>query len=184
MRASIIAVLLLFLTETLVNAGQPKSVVISDDNIVIDGTIVGSKDPKAGFQISLKQALAALGKPSRLIESWGTVTYAWENDGIILGVEGSKDHCAMVMFHLFSPKVRSMSTLKPLYKGSISVAGVPITPATEPGIFARKGFRLKDGEWSRTIGQHSIKLELATDRPAVLFVSIELPEAYKWRTVD
>jgi hypothetical protein len=186
MRASIIAVLLLLFSEILVNAGQPKSVIITNDNVVIDGTIVGSKEPKAGFQISLKQALAALGKPSSIGRNWTTASYLWENDGIALGVEWNKDHCAWLKLYLFSPKALDIRPYKSLYKGSISVAGVPITSATKPGIFAGRGFRLKDGEWNRTIGQHSIKLDFATNKSPIPFVSIELPDADgdEWRMID
>jgi hypothetical protein len=161
-------------------AAYPRSVVITDDRVVISGSVIAIKEPKQEFQISRNRITASLGMSPKILKSWSTSEYSWDDFGIALQYRDDIKRCTSLRFDL--RHARYLATLKQPYAGMISVNGVPITPLTDSRVFQKIGFKKSPEGYTRTVGSRETVLWVDA-LGHIARVTIDLPKIVD-RSID
>lgn len=157
----------------------PKSVVVTDDLVAINGSVIAAKKPKQEFQISRDRIVAAMGLPTKVNKSWFTSECGWDDLGIGLQYRDDIKQCTSLRFALRpEPYLGTFRT----YTGAISVNGVPITSHTDPRVFRKIGFERSPEGYARTVGIRETVLWVDT-HGHITTVTIELPKILD-RSID
>lgn len=161
-------------------AALPKSVVVTDDLVTINGIVIAARNPKQEFHISRDRIVAVVGQPTTVNKSWFTSECGWKNLGIGLQYRGDIQQCTTLTFSL--RREPYLETFWRPYTGAISVSGVPITSLTDPAVFRKIGFKKSYEGYSRTIGNRETALWVDTHGHITRDI-IELPKKVD-RSID